>query len=501
MANRFLSARVSRLFVASFLGVAAAAARGDEDRAKAYLDAARDDIKNGNFDSVDRTLELFEEQLEGVDAGVTAKLKADAEAIRKDAADKKFVAQFDEAEKALARMEKDRDLARQIKAAQDNPKDENAIARLGGAVKDCENYKAEILDKLPAGHSRTKQITERYQKFAGPILKVSMAAERDKLLERLKASWQQSQDQAKQQFTDDPPVPYDQWLKGTSLAITSDLTFTRAAVAKGLLDDSTYKPFETAFADDPEVKATFAELRKAYDAGVAKLIKEVGGRVEAMEKAAPDTNNFPRVSQATQRLAELAPSNADAVALNARAEKMLARWRAGDAAADEAQRARVDAWEKTAEEMWPAIVAKYEGKTADVDPAAALADINAFKGKLVRFEGKENVGGTTFGAPDFAYVATVDGKPIAFKLDKRQLAIADRYRDANGGRPISLTDFRDVIGRVVGTGKVNHLQYDSLREQYITIGQVDVPVCEIVAFKSRYVTVGEDGKTNLDAVK
>jgi hypothetical protein len=147
------------------------------------------------------------------------------------------------------------------------------------------------------------------------------------------------------------------------------------------------------------------------------------------------------------------------------------------------------------------MLAQYEKKVVEINPTDALADIGKYKGQLVRFADKANVGGTQYGAPEFAFVATINGKPFACKFSKKGLAAADKYSAWNDHRPISLNDFRDVVARVVDTGKLNVLRKNTVTDEYEVIGQIDAPVAEIVAFQSRYVTFDETKGSNVDGLK
>jgi hypothetical protein len=478
---------------------AGAAARADEERARAYLAAARDDIKNGNYDSVERDLELMAEQFEGVADAVKKTLTAEADAVRNQAADAKFVAQFDDADKKLAEILADKDVAKATKAFAANPTGDDEKARFGSVVRTYERFEEEVLKKLPAGHPRTKAVAAKFEAAATPVQKMFLNARKAALSAELAGVWEKLKGQAAQ-LKDNAPPAYDKWVEGPDI-VAADRSLKMAVACGELLDNAEVKQFEKAFAaDDPAVAKLLAAIRAERAASAAKVMAEAAAYTAAAERAKPVGNAETRMKQLAGELEKLRGTAGQPEAV-ARIAAVTKGWEEAARTADAGQQAKIDEMQASAKTRWAEAAKQYDGKTEAVDPTAALGDIGKYRGKLVRFTDKANVAGNAFGAPDYAYVATVDNRPMAFRFTPKGLAAANRWRDFNGGRPISLGDFRDVVGRVVGVGKVNILVYDAVRDTYVVAGQTDCPVLEMVGFYSRYVTFDETKGSNVEALK
>ncbi len=204
---------------------------------------------------------------------------------------------------------------------------------------------------------------------------------------------------------------------------------------------------------DPKIKGLIADMTKTRQAGWTKIEAFAAVILDQAEKTTITKDSRDRLETiANDDLRLNDEGSPNLKSLQSRAMKLVAAFdkkTIGDAAAQEKLYNDLVA---AGNKAWPDMV-KQTDATDGLDAVAALAKIDDFKGKTVRFKGVTNRMGFDYspnGGYDFAL--TIDGVPCAAKFDK-PLAKAFNTLTAKTGKDFSTGEY-DVVAQVVGTGPI-----------------------------------------------
>lgn len=205
---------------------------------------------------------------------------------------------------------------------------------------------------------------------------------------------------------------------------------------------------------DDKVKGLVAEVRKLRDDSAAKVAKFADAIVTEAEKTELDQDKRDRLDTLANDDLRLSLGESPLAApLKARASKLVVAFDEKTLGAEAAKAKLLTSLTEQAKKDWPGIAERYKDAADSLDAVAAIADIDAFKGKTIKLSEANNRMGWDFrpGA-GYDFAIHIDSVPVAGKYDP---AIKKVWEDVatRTGKDFSDEPY-DVIAVVEGTGPI-----------------------------------------------
>lgn len=366
-----------------------------------------------------------------------------------------------------------------------------------GVRSDLENAKGSI-ERLPESDPRRAATLARIEMLRSAFQAGSASVERGAQVEQLEKFWAQileSYGSESEGWQNETAPTYEAFTKSMTLGM--EKTLARSALVRRMTENSDYIEAKKTLTDDPKMSKLIAEVDGASNA-VAQKVATLAGELLAQAEAdqAKDGEMLTTALRMIESTVEhrVTPTEATTATLE-RTRKLIQRI-ADDAAAAIAAREKLTA-ELTAKakELWPTLLKANEELSdgfVTLDPVAAVDNIDAWKGKTVRFANANNRAGWDYQHDDYDVILPLNGIPVGGRFDPKLWEEIQRIADATGirfdGRLVE-----DVIGVVDGHCRIQGITYSQLLKEHVPTVNFKAPLLRVIAVKAGPYAISLEG--------
>lgn len=363
---------------------------------------------------------------------------------------------------AIESLKKEADRAEEkwpeVKAALADAKEspagaDNAATEMSHAFDACDR----AAEGLPTDDADVKKQFSRIEKLKAEFQKVYGDQKAAEALESLESSWQDrladtdgwEKETAGPKFLDMQKTQSDAMSK-LMAPKTVELISNANQWLKNRADDENFKTISGA----PSIKALVKKVESARAAAWKKLetfAEAVLVEAEAAKLNQDGRDRLERLANDDLRLA--LEGSAKLESLQARALKLVKAFDDGAAGQAKAAQKLFEDLTASAAKNWPDMAKKF--KVVAFDAAAAMKDIDSWKGKTIRFAGANNRMGWDYRPGTFEFALEQDGYHVAGKYDALVKKVVDDVAEKTGND--FSNDTYDVIAVIEGKGPITKI--------------------------------------------
>lgn len=362
-----------------------------------------------------------------------------------------------------------------------------------------EYAKAEA-EKLPTSDPRRADYLARVEKLRATFESGSDSVSRDAEIAGLVELWatiQSSYGSESAGWEGESGPDYGAFSK--SMYLGMEKTLARGSLLRRITEDSRYQAAKEKYPDDPTLAALVSELDAATHAAASPIAAVANELLTAVEndEETPDHQLTTALRVIESTLDRQVAQTAEVRSAFARTQSLIQKI-ADDAAAAQAAHAQLTA-EMTAQAnaLWPKLVAANEdavGEFVRIEPVAAVADLDAWKGKVVHFTDVNNRAGWDYQYGDYDLIVPIDGVPVGGQFDPALRQEIQRISDATGLR-FDSRRIENAIGVIDRHGRIQGISYSQVLQEHVPTVNYQAPLLRIVAVKAGPFAVSLLGDT------
>ncbi len=360
----------------------------------------------------------------------------------------------------------------------DDPTERDSVPRF---IQYAEDAFAQVLP----GDPRRAELSERIARTRAAYEAAAAGAEKELVIQRAVNAWRQTTDAYGDRcagWEGETGHDHETWLATGSLGLP--LTQARVDVVERALTHPVLEAGRARFGDDPGVAATVAEVTAAGEAASGKVCALAEERLAGVAAESADAD--PRLERCLRALQDEVERHGKLAAGQA---ATLERIAARIAAFEERQQAAAAAREATdralrqeAATLWSSWTEALGGDT-HIDALAASRDPDAYLGRRVRLDGRQNRAGWDYEQQGYVFIAPIDGHPVGCVLDE-SLKAQIKAQEADTGLTFSALDIEGLVGEVVGACRIQGIEFSQLTRQHHPTFRFVAPKLRVIALRA-----------------